>query len=196
MKRTLYLNSLSNLLVQQLANHPDQEMTPQHHRFQLWAYAYALERQTAHIAYLRHDHLHTFSAANLETTGQEHQRLVQGILAGHYPTMPSPDNCQQCYYAELCIEGYQALDGDSGSQEQVTPPSSSPVESEVELLSLQITGQLNKAAEQYYRLIVIVVPPGGSQTINFRACAECIDSQYININLELSRRLLELTQRQ
>lgn len=46
----------------------DQEMSPQHHRFQLWAYAYALECQTAHIAYLRHEHLHTFSAANLEAT--------------------------------------------------------------------------------------------------------------------------------
>ena len=68
--------------------------------------------------------------------------------------------------------------------------------SEVKLLSLQIASQLSKAAEQYYRLIVIVVPPGGSQTINFPACADCINSQYININLELSRRLLELTTRQ
>lgn len=174
----------------------DQEMSPQHHRFQLWAYAYALERQTAHIAYLRHDHLHTFSAANLETTGQEAQMLVQGILDGHYPAMPSYSNCHRCSYVDLCTEGYQGRDGDSGTQEQVTYPSSSPLESEVELLSLQIISQLNKAAEQYYRLIVIVVPPGGGQTINFRACAERIDSQYININLELSRRLLELTTRQ
>lgn len=66
----------------------------------------------------------------------------------------------------------------------------------VDLLSSQLTSQINKAAELYYRLIVVVVSPGESQTINFRACAERLDSQYININLELSRRLLELTQRQ
>ena len=81
------------------------------------------------------------------------------------------------------------------SPKQVTNPSS-PLEPEIELLSSQITSQLDKVAEQYYRLIVIVVLPGGSRTIKFRACAECIDSQYININLELSRRLLELTTRQ
>ena len=84
----------------------DQEMNPQHHRFQLWAYAYALERQTAHIAYLRHDHLHTFSTANLETAGQEAQKLVQGILDERYPAMPSPDNCRWCSYADICSEGY------------------------------------------------------------------------------------------
>ena len=66
----------------------------------------------------------------------------------------------------------------------------------VDLLSSQIASQLKQAAELYYRLIVVVVPPDKSQTMNFRACAERLDGQYININLELSRRLLELTQRQ
>ncbi len=66
----------------------------------------------------------------------------------------------------------------------------------IELLTAQIASQLKQATELYYRLIVVVVPPDNSQTMNFRACAERLDSQYININLELSRRLLELTQRQ
>jgi len=66
---------------------PDQERDPTAPSFSALN-AYALERQTAHIAYLRHDHLHTFSAANLETTGQE-QRLVQEFWLA-YPAMPSP----------------------------------------------------------------------------------------------------------
>lgn len=66
----------------------------------------------------------------------------------------------------------------------------------VDLLSSQLATQLKQATELYYRLIVVVVSPDESQTINFRACAERLDSQYININLELSRSLLELTQRQ
>ncbi len=66
----------------------------------------------------------------------------------------------------------------------------------VELLSSQLNSQLNSAAELYYRLIVVVVPPCRSQTISFRKVAEGINCRYININLELSRRLLELTQRQ
>lgn len=37
----------------------------------------------------------------------------------------------------------------------------------VDLLSSHLTSQLNKAAELYYRLIVVVVSPGGCQTINF-----------------------------
>lgn len=58
----------------------DQEVTPQHHRFQLWAYAWALARQKAHIAYLRHNQLHTFDATELEIASQEVQTLVQGIF--------------------------------------------------------------------------------------------------------------------
>ena len=51
----------------------------------------------------------------------------------------------------------------------------------VDLLSSQIASQLKQAAELYYRLIVVVVPPDKSQTMNFRACAERLDSQYINL---------------
>jgi len=93
----------------------NQEMSPQHHRFQLWAYAAATKRQTAHIAYLRHDHLQTFSASDLEATSQEAQMLVKGIWDGHYPAMPSHSNCRWCAYAEVCSDRYQqTLDGEQG----------------------------------------------------------------------------------
>ena len=57
----------------------DREIDPQHHRFQLWAYAKATYSKTAHIAYLRHDYLHTFDTAQLEETGKEAEVLVEQI---------------------------------------------------------------------------------------------------------------------
>lgn len=85
----------------------DQEFTPQHHRFQLWAYAQATGRTTAHIAYLRHDCLHTFNEEDLQTTAQEAEILVQRILAGDYSAVPSPVNCSFCAYGEICEVRYQ-----------------------------------------------------------------------------------------
>lgn len=85
----------------------DQEFTPQHHRFQLWAYAQAMGRTTAHIAYLRHDCLHTFNEEDLQTTAQEAEILVQRILAGDYSAVPSPVNCSFCTYADICKVRYQ-----------------------------------------------------------------------------------------
>ena len=85
----------------------DQEFTPQHHRFQLWAYAQATGRTTAHIAYLRHNCLHTFNEEDLQTTAQEAEILVQRILAGDYSAVPSPVNCSFCAYAEICEVRYQ-----------------------------------------------------------------------------------------
>lgn len=58
----------------------------------------------------------------------------------------------------------------------------------------QLTSYFRQAAEQYYRLIII--PYQNTSPINFRQIAENTNSGYINVNLELSRRLLELTQRQ
>ncbi len=85
----------------------DQEFTPQHHRFQLWAYAQATGRTTAHIAYLRHNCLHTFNEEDLQTTAQEAEILVQQILAGDYSAVPSPANCSFCAYADICEVSYQ-----------------------------------------------------------------------------------------
>ncbi|GAA6620822.1 BREX-3 system P-loop-containing protein BrxF [Scytonema sp. NUACC26] len=64
------------------------------------------------------------------------------------------------------------------------------------MLSSHISNYFDRVVERYYRLIVVVVPPSRSQTVNFCQIAESINSRYVNINLELSRRLLELTQLQ
>lgn len=88
----------------------DREINPQYHRFQLWAYAQATKSTHAHIAYLRHDYLHTFSNEELQTTGQEAEILVQNILDGHFLANSSHTNCHVCAYNEICDERYQHIE--------------------------------------------------------------------------------------
>ncbi len=59
---------------------------------------------------------------------------------------------------------------------------------------MKISSYFPQVAELYYRLII--VPCDRTQKINFQQIAELGSNKYININLELSRELLELTQRQ
>lgn len=80
----------------------DREINPQDHRFQLWAYAQALESQQAHIAYLRHDYLHSFSQVELNQITEEVESVVKAINAGNYVANPSPVNCQICPYGTFC----------------------------------------------------------------------------------------------
>jgi len=48
----------------------------------------------------------------------------------------------------------------------------------------------------YYKLVLVVAPGGGEETTLLRAVAERLDTSYIIIGEELSRRLLELPVRQ
>ncbi|GAB4228541.1 MAG: hypothetical protein Kow0049_09670 [Stanieria sp.] len=80
----------------------DREINPQAHRFQLWAYAQALESQQAHIAYLRHDYLHSFSQTELQQITEEVESVVNAIHTGNYTANPSQTNCQICPYCTLC----------------------------------------------------------------------------------------------
>lgn len=78
------------------------------------------------------------------------------------------------------------------------PPSESPQflsarEEEVEQIALQLTNQFPFAAELYHQLIIMIPDP--NQTNSFRKVVESIKNRsinYINVNLELSCRLLEL----
>uniref|UniRef100_A0A7C3KHC7 DNA 3'-5' helicase n=1 Tax=Oscillatoriales cyanobacterium SpSt-418 TaxID=2282169 RepID=A0A7C3KHC7_9CYAN len=54
----------------------DQAQDPEDYRFQLWAYAKATQKTKAHIAFLRHDTLHTFASTDLQTIGAEVNELV------------------------------------------------------------------------------------------------------------------------
>jgi ATPase family associated with various cellular activities (AAA) len=65
-----------------------------------------------------------------------------------------------------------------------------------EPLAAQIMRQLPQVAHLYYRLLLLVSPSGAGKTAALQEMTQQTGIRYINVNVELSRRLLELTQRQ
>jgi hypothetical protein len=65
-----------------------------------------------------------------------------------------------------------------------------------EPLSAQIMRRLPEVANQYYRLLLAVSPSGTGKTAALQEVAAQTGTHYMNVNMELSRRLLALTQRQ
>ena len=59
-----------------------------------------------------------------------------------------------------------------------------------------IIRRLEQVVEQYYRLVLVVAAAGGGKTAALQEVSERIGAPLINVNLELSRRMLELTERQ
>jgi type II secretory pathway predicted ATPase ExeA len=55
---------------------------------------------------------------------------------------------------------------------------------------------IDVAASQYYRLVVLVGAPASGKTVALQAVARKLGSPLVNVNLELSKRLLELTRTQ
>jgi hypothetical protein len=66
----------------------------------------------------------------------------------------------------------------------------------MEPLSDQIIGKINQAAELYHRLILVIAPSGGGKTEALQEVQKRTGTPLINVNLELSRRMLDLTERQ
>ena len=58
-----------------------------------------------------------------------------------------------------------------------------------------ILARIETSVELYHRLILVVGPSGAGKTVTLRAVAEHTGAQVDNLNLELSRRLLDLTER-
>ena len=65
-----------------------------------------------------------------------------------------------------------------------------------EPLSAQIMRLIPQARYRYHRLVLVVAPPGAGKTAALREVAQQTGCNYLNVNLELSRCMLELTQRQ
>jgi hypothetical protein len=65
-----------------------------------------------------------------------------------------------------------------------------------EPLSEQIMRQISQTVGLYHRLVLVVAPAGVGKTAALQEVAKQTGYRYINVNLELSRRMLELTQRQ
>jgi ATP-dependent helicase/nuclease subunit A len=80
----------------------DRQIQPEDHRFQLWVYAQALEHPNAHIAYLRHDHIHTFNNNDFQAIAPEINLIVQQIHAGNYTATPTMEKCAICPYIAFC----------------------------------------------------------------------------------------------
>jgi ATP-dependent helicase/nuclease subunit A len=72
------------------------------YRFQIWAYAAALGKSRAYLAYLRHDALVAYAPMDLLLTGQEAQELARGIRDAIYVAKPSPANCGRCEFSRIC----------------------------------------------------------------------------------------------
>ena len=65
-----------------------------------------------------------------------------------------------------------------------------------EPLSARIMRLMPQAMHMYHRLILVVAPLGAGKTAALREVAQQTGYNYINVNLELSQCMLELTQRQ
>ncbi|HHP7245254.1 MAG TPA: UvrD-helicase domain-containing protein [Elainellaceae cyanobacterium] len=101
---TLSLNGTVDVLAPEfvLDFKTDQTINPHHHRLQLWAYATATERSTAHIAYLRHNVIHTFEEVDLGAIAQEAKAVAGGIGRGEFIPTSSEETCQICPYSLIC----------------------------------------------------------------------------------------------
>ena len=60
----------------------------------------------------------------------------------------------------------------------------------------QLLRLIPTVSELYNRLILVVAPGGGGKTASLLSVASRTGAQLVDLNLELSRRLLELTERQ
>ena len=65
-----------------------------------------------------------------------------------------------------------------------------------EPLCEQIIRKIDEVETLYHRLVLVVAPAGGGKTRAIQKVAKRTGLPYLNLNLELSRRLLDLTERQ
>lgn len=65
-----------------------------------------------------------------------------------------------------------------------------------ESLEQQIMQAVADTPNMYYRLLLIVASPGNGKTAALLSIAKQMGAEYVNLNMELSKRLLSLTERQ
>ena len=65
-----------------------------------------------------------------------------------------------------------------------------------EPLAEKIILMIEQAVELYHRLLLVVEPAGAGKTAALRHVSERTNAPLVNVNLELSRRMLDLTERQ
>jgi hypothetical protein len=65
-----------------------------------------------------------------------------------------------------------------------------------EPLADRIIEKIAQAAELYHRLVILIAPAGAGKTAALQDVHERTSAPLLNVNLELSRRMLDLTERQ
>lgn len=60
----------------------------------------------------------------------------------------------------------------------------------------QLEQAIQQAASQYFRLVILAGAPGSGKTAALQSVAQKVDCVLVNVNLELSKRMLELTRTQ
>ena len=80
----------------------DQVINPEHHQFQLWAYSKATGKSSAHLAYLRRNHLHSFEANDLAQIEEQAKSLIQRLMSGDFGATASEKSCKICPFSECC----------------------------------------------------------------------------------------------
>jgi hypothetical protein len=65
-----------------------------------------------------------------------------------------------------------------------------------EPLADRVIRRIGQAAELYHRLVMLVAPAGAGKTAALQEVHERTAAPLVNVNLELSRRMLDLTERQ
>jgi hypothetical protein len=65
-----------------------------------------------------------------------------------------------------------------------------------EPLADRVIRSIGQAAELYHRLVMLVAPAGAGKTAALQDVHERTAAPLVNVNLELSRRMLDLTERQ
>ena len=65
-----------------------------------------------------------------------------------------------------------------------------------EPLADRVLRRIGQAAELYHRLVILVAPAGAGKTTALQDVHDRTSAPLINVNLELSRRMLDLTERQ
>ena len=64
------------------------------------------------------------------------------------------------------------------------------------VLADRVIKRIDQAAELYHRLVMLVAPAGSGKTAALQDVHERTAAPLVNVNLELSRRMLDLTERQ
>jgi Cdc6-like AAA superfamily ATPase len=69
-----------------------------------------------------------------------------------------------------------------------------PMDTDVALAKLEEA--IQQAASQYFRLVILAGAPGSGKTATLQSIAQKLGCEVVNVNLELSRRMLDLTRTQ